>query len=326
VAAKPEPVEEVVDPDRVVVDPHHHLWGPHHDLTPSRYLLDDLLADTGSGHRVAATVYVEAHSHYRKDGPERLRPVGETEFANSMADLAVARELPTAVAAGIVGKADLSLGDQVDEVLQAHCLAAPERFRGVRDGVNPPNDTLVDVAHRLQDPAYRQGVARLAAFGLTYDALVFHFQLGELLEVVRAVPEVTFVINHLGSPIGVKQFTGKRDEYLPQWRTDLTALAAEPNTVMKLGGLNMYLTGFLWHKREQKPSSDELLAATGDWYRFAIDTFGPTRAMFESNFPPDKLSGSYRTLWNLYKKVAAAYSEDEQDALLRGTASRVYRL
>ena len=95
---------------------------------------------------------------------------------------------------------------------------------------------------------------------------------------------------------------------------------------MKLGGLNMYLTGFLWHKNERLPSSAELLAATGDYYAYAIDTFGPSRCMFESNFPPDKLSGSYRTLWNLFKRVAEPYSDDEKTSMFSGTVTRVYRL
>jgi L-fuconolactonase len=325
-AAQPEPVEDVLDPGRPIVDPHHHLWGPDFDLTPRPYLLDELISDTTSGHNVVATVYVEAHSHLRETGPERLRPVGETEFANAAAEQARARGASIRACAGIVAKADLSLGAAVDEVLAAHRAAAPDRLRGIRDGVNPPADTLVDVEHRLLDRQYRAGLARLPEHGLTYDALVFHFQLRELLDAVRALPQVTFVLNHLGGVMGVGQYRDTRTQMLPQYRADLADLAGEPNVVMKLGGLNMYLTGFFWHKNPRLPSSTELLDATGDYYTFAIDTFGPDRCMFESNFPPDKLSGSYRTLWNLFKRVAEPYTEDEKTAMFSGTATRIYRL
>ena len=79
-------------------------------------------------------------------------------------------------------------------------------------------------------------------------------------------------------------------------------------------------------QRPKPPGSDELLEVQGRYYQHAIETFGPDRCMFESNFPVDKLALSYRVLWNFFKKLAAAYAEPEKDDLFRGTASRVYRL
>jgi L-fuconolactonase len=329
VAAAPEQPEEVVDPDLPIVDPHHHLWGRERGWTPAVYLLEELLADTGSGHDVRATVFVEAGVAYRDFGPEEQRPVGETEFANAVAEEAAARGVSTRVAAGIVAHADLRLGAAVDEVLAQHREAAPDRLRGIRHMVSPElarGADLMDTEHMLLDPAFRKGLARLPAHALTFDVMALHFQLADVLDTVRALPEVGFVLDHVGGVVGIGQYAGRHDEVFAAWRTDLAALAREPNVVVKLGGMNMHLTGWGWHRRPRLPSSDELVAAQGRWFAAAIDSFGPDRCMFESNFPPDKISGSYRTLWNAFKKLAAGYSSEERSALFSGTATRVYRL
>jgi predicted TIM-barrel fold metal-dependent hydrolase len=96
--------------------------------------------------------------------------------------------------------------------------------------------------------------------------------------------------------------------------------------VAKLGGLAMPDNGFGWDKRGVQASSDELLAAQRHYYLHMLDCFGPERCMFESNFPVDKPSIAYRSLWNAFKKLTQAFSETEKDALFYGTAQRVYRL
>jgi len=117
--------EQAIDPALPICDPHHHLW----DHGPAeRYLADDLLADTGAGHNVVSTVFVDCFSMYRKDGPVALKPVGETEWVQRLAQ-SVSADARTRVAAGIVGTADLTLGARVREVLEAHQAASP-RFRG----------------------------------------------------------------------------------------------------------------------------------------------------------------------------------------------------
>src|SRR5262245_25069787 len=114
--------EEILEPERPICDPHHHLW----DHPERRYLLDELLADTGSGHRVVYTVFVDCMPMYRADGPEPLRPVGETEFVNGVAAMSASGAYGEGrVAAGIVGFADLTLGDRVGPVLDAHMAASP---------------------------------------------------------------------------------------------------------------------------------------------------------------------------------------------------------
>src|SRR5438067_481994 len=122
-------VEPPLAPELPIIDPHHHLW----DHPASRYMLDEILADTGTGHPVLATVFVECMSMYRADGPELMRPVGETEFVNGIAAQSASGQYgDTRVAAAIVSYADLSSGAAVEEALHAHIAAAPSRFRGIR--------------------------------------------------------------------------------------------------------------------------------------------------------------------------------------------------
>ena len=88
----------------------------------------------------------------------------------------------------------------------------------------------------------------------------------------------------------------------------------------------MPVNGFGWHRRPAPPTSDELVAATRDYYLHTIDQFGPRRCMFESNFPVDRVSCSYAVLWNAFKKIAAGFTADEKAQLFRRTAAEVYRL
>ncbi len=318
-------IEEVLEPERPICDPHHHLW----DRPESRYVLDDLLADTGSGHNVISTVFVECAASYRTSGPAELRPVGETEFVDAIAVAAEAS--PTKVAAGIVSFADLNLGPHVGVVLDAHAEAST-RFRGIRHAAGW--DASDEVRNSHSDPpegmlataAFRRGFAELAARGLSFDAWLYHPQLPELTDLARAFPETTIVLDHFGGPLGIGPYEGKRDEIYATWKTAVAELAACGNVVAKLGGLVMPVNGWGFHKRDEPPSSDELAAATRDWYLRAIDVFGPDRCMFESNFPVDKVSCSYRTLWNSFKKIASAFDEAEKDAMFRRTAERVYRI
>ena len=86
------------------------------------------------------------------------------------------------------------------------------------------------------------------------------------------------------------------------------------------------LNGFAWHTRPSPPTSDELAEAARPYFEQIIEKFGADRAMFESNFPVEKISSSYRVLWNAFKKVARGYSPSEKSMLFHDTASRVYRL
>ena len=106
----------------------------------------------------------------------------------------------------------------------------------------------------------------------------------------------------------------------------MTELSKCPNVVVKLGGINMAVSGYGWHRNPVPPTSQELAAATRDYYVHTIEKFGPKRCMFESNFPVDRVSCSYRVLWNAFKRLAADYTAEENAWLFHRTAAEVYRI
>jgi predicted TIM-barrel fold metal-dependent hydrolase len=320
--------EAVLDPGRAIVDPHHHLW--ERPGTGS-YLLDDLRADTGSGHHVTDTVFVECGAGYLQEGPEHLRPVGETAFVAASA--AESRTSPGARISGIVARADLRLGaDLLGEVLDAHEAAGDGLFRGIRHaGARDDHREALTIpgsapAGLYADPDFRAGVALLGERGLTYDTWHYHHQNADFAALAQAVPGTTMVLDHFGTPLGVGPYEGRRDEIFAGWKADIAAIAEHANVVAKLGGLAMPDNGFGWHLAERPPTSDELVAAQGRYYHHALECFGPDRCMFESNFPVDRWSLSYPVLYNAFKKMVAERPDAEQDALFAGTARRVYRL
>ena len=321
-------VEEVVEPDLPICDPHHHLW----DHPDSRYLLDELLEDTGDGHNVVSTVFVECASMYRASGDESVRPVGETEFVNGIAAMSASgRYGTTRACAGIVSYADLNLGADAGVVLDAH-IAASSRFRGIRHAAGWDASEAVRNSHTdpfagmLADATFREGFAQLAPRNLSFDAWLYHPQICELTNLARAFPDTTIILDHLGGPLGIGPYESSRVTIFNQWREDIAALAECENVVAKLGGMVMPINGFGFHKHDQPPGSDAIVAATGDYYRHMLDCFGAERCMFESNFPVDKQSCSYRTLWNAFKKLVADASASEKAALFHDTAARVYRI
>ncbi|HET7889780.1 MAG TPA: amidohydrolase family protein [Bradyrhizobium sp.] len=321
--------EEVIEPARVIVDPHHHLW----DRGGQRYLLDEMTSDIATGHNVVATVYVEARSMYRAKGPEAFRPVGEVEFANGAAAMSASGGYgPAAVCAGIVGHVNLLAGEGARAVLEAEIAAGQGRFRGIRHSVAWDSDP--DVAHMyatrpkglLLDPTFRQGFAQLAPLGLSFDAWLFHPQIGELTELARAFPGTQIVLDHCGGPAGTGQYAGRREEVFATWKASIGEIAKCPNVVVKLGGLAMCLLGYDFHERALPPSSEELAVAWRPYIETCIEAFGVERAMFESNFPPDKGQCSYQVIFNAFKRIVASFSEAEKDALFSRTAMKTYRL
>ena len=307
-----------------ICDPHHHLW----DHPQNCYLTDELLSDTGAGHRVVSTVFVECRSMYRDAGPEAERPIGETDFVERVtAGVGGA----TSVAAGIVGFADLTLGSQVRPILEAHQKASP-RFRGIRHASSWHPSEQIRNAHTsppaglLGDATFREGFACLAALDLSFDAWMYHPQIPELTELARARPDVSIVLDHVGGPLGIGPYAGKRAGVFADWKRAIAGLARCPNVVVKLGGLTMPICGFEWHKREVPPGSEELAEALAPYYLWCIEQFGPERCMFESNFPVDRVSCSYTVLWNAFKRVAADFSAADKAALFHDTAARFYRL
>lgn len=322
-------VEEIIDPDRVIVDPHHHLW---HRPGFNTYLLNDLWADTDSGHRIEKTVFVECHSEYRTEGPEHLKPLGETEFVVKIAGQSARGTDNQARISGIVAHADLTRGDEVEAVLDAHEAAGNGLFRGIRHaGARAEDPSAMMIAggaprDLYADADFRRGVSVLGRKGLTYDTWHYHYQNPSFAQLARAVPDATMILDHFGTPLGVGQYADRREEIFEQWKKDIAEIAQCENVVAKIGGMAMPDNGFGWHQQETPPTSDEFVAAQKRYYLHTIECFGPDRCMFESNFPVDRLSISYQVLWNGLKKIVQDFSEDEKDAMFSGTASRVYRL
>lgn len=318
--------EDILDPGREIVDPHHHLW--HQEAT--LYDLEDLWGDTGSGHNITQTVFVECGSSYRDTGPDHLKPVGETEYVAERAKRSASTGRKATIS-GIVARADLD-HNKLDEILDAHAEAGGDLFKGIRHaGAHAHHPEILAIpggapADLYERPAFRQGVARLGERGLTYDTWHYHYQNKEFLDLAKAVPGTTMILDHFGTPLGVGPYEEKREEIFAAWKDDVAAIAECPNVVAKIGGLAMPDNGFGWNTRATPPSSDEFAEAQSRYYLHMIACFGPERCMFESNFPVDRLSISYPILWNGLKKIANHFSDAEKDQMFSGTAKRVYRL
>jgi predicted TIM-barrel fold metal-dependent hydrolase len=320
--------EEALEPELEIVDGHHHLWDTV--TRYGRYELDDLRRDAGGGHNVVATVFIDCGANYLTTGPEHLRPVGETIYVAGRAD--ESDRTPGVPIAAIVSHVDLTLGAGAGEVLDRHVEEAGGRFRGIRHAGARADDPTVPVS-RTEPPAdlyrqesFRAGARELAARGLTFEAWQYHHQLDDVADLARAVPELTIIVNHLGGPLGIGSFADRRDEVEAELRAGLTTLAGLDNVVLKVGGIGMTRFGVGWDRDELPPTSDDVVARWDDLVRWSIDTYGPSRCLFESNFPVDGETVSYVTLWNAFKKMSAAYSAAERAELFAGTARRVYRL
>ena len=321
--------ETILDKDLPIVDPHHHLW----DRPGWRYMLDDLLEDMQSGHNIVGTVFVQCRSMHRAGGPEAFRPVGETEFVNGVAAMSASGGFgPAAICAGIVGHADLRLGRAVEPVLEAHIRAGGGRFRGIRHiTAYDPDPSLMNPAYTpppglMGDATFRAGFACLAPLNLTFDAWLYHPQIGDLTALARAFPDTGICLNHIGGPLAIGAYAGKRDEVFATWKAAILELATCPNIVVKLGGMAMRINGWGFEDHFSPPSSDTLAEAWKPYVETCIEAFGASRCMFESNFPVDKGSYSYHVFWNACKTLASGASADERTNLFSGTASRFYRL
>jgi L-fuconolactonase len=323
--------EPTLEPEIAICDPHHHFWDFRSERVPyQRYLLHELAADVNCGHNLRSTVFIEARSMYRPDGPAELHPVGEVEFVQGLA-AASATGLygQCRAAAGIIGYADLKLGDRVKGVLEALQAASPNRFRGIRHTVTW--DRHPEVGNRegegaLATPEYRAGAKVLAGMGLSLDTGVCFPQLPELADFAKAIPNLTIILNHLGGLNRVGPYGNRDDEVLPAWRRGIAAVAQCPNVNLKLGGIGMPRIGFDWHTREKPISSEELAASMAPLMTYCIEQFGPSRCMFESNFPVDKVSFSHHILFNAFKRFSKGYSASERAALFHDTAARAYRI
>jgi predicted TIM-barrel fold metal-dependent hydrolase len=294
-----------------VVDPHIHLWdlSTHHypwlakpqtsfvgDARELKhdYLIRDLLRDAGSV-AVLKVVHVDAN-HDPAD------PVEETRWLQSIAD-GEGRGMPD----GIVAGADLS-ADNAPQVLEAH--AAFANTRGIRQILNVHDDPLYDYVgrHYMHEPQWRRHFALLKRYGLSFDLQLYPSQMNDAAALAREHPDTQFIVNHAGMFVDRASPSGYR-----AWREGMRALAACPNVAVKISGLAMF-------------DHDWTIESFRPYVLETIDSFGCERAMFASNFPVDRLFGSYTAIWNAYARIVADASESDKDALFVRNAERIYRI
>lgn len=319
--------EDALEPAIPIIDAHHHLW----DAPRDPYLLADYLADASEGHDIRASVFIECDTHYRTDGDPLYAPLGETEFVVAAAKRAEAIGRMR-VAAAIVGAADLSAGAAIRPVLEAQIAAGEGRFRGIRSisAWHPDPASRGSLATPppmlLLDPGFRAGFAELAALGLSFDAWMYHTQLAELRDLADAFPDTPIVLNHVGGAIGIGPYAARRRHVMAAWSAALRELSHCPNLHLKIGGLGMRLFGFGMHDRARPPSSQDLAEAWRPMVETCVEAFGAGRCMFESNFPVDKAGFRHGVMWNAFKRITAAWPDEERRALFHGTAARFYRI
>jgi predicted TIM-barrel fold metal-dependent hydrolase len=318
--------EDVLEPELPIIDPHHHLW-VRNGYT---YLLPEFAADLASGHNIVATVFAECHSMYRKDGVEEQRSLGETEFVRGQAAMSDSGEFGTTRACEVMfGNVDLTLGGAVEPLLEQHMEASGGRFRGIRISSGwHPDDRIHNVAEQpglLIDPRVNEAVAVVNRMGLSLDCWLYHPQLDEVAQLADAHPELTIILNHVGSPILGGPYRGKTDEVFQKWAAAIARVGKRENVFIKLGALPIRMPSFEGD-RSLPPDSEEVANAWRPWMETCIDAFGTGRSMYESNFPVQKRWCSYQVCWNAFKRISAGASAAEKADLFFGTAARAYRI
>jgi len=313
--------EPVLEPDLPIIDPHMHFY----DRPDAIYLAEDFKREAiDSGHAIMGSVFVECGFAYTY-GSGNEQALAETKRVADLSSQPGTQNFPLA----IVAHADLAAPD-IEEILRSHVSAGKGRFRGIRHravwDVEVRPDTPGLRRHLLLDRDFRRGFSVLTDMGLSFDAWQYYGQLEELADLAAAFPEANIIANHTGGPLGIGSHSRDMDKVWSTWRKGVEGLARHRNVAMKLGGLGMLHCGYDLHFSEQSPSSEQLADTWREPIDFCIEAFGAERCMFESNFPPDRQSGSYRAIWNAFKRISASRSREERSRLFHGTANDRYRL
>lgn len=318
--------EEVLEPELPIVDPHHHLWlrGGY------TYLLPELAADMDCGHNISATVFAECHSMYRKDGPDAERSLGETEFVTGQAAMSASGAFGSARACAVMfGNVDMTLGTAIEPLIGQHIAASGGRFRGVRYSTGWDADerirNVAPASGMLVEGKVKDAAAVLARLGLALDSWLYHPQLDDVIELADALPDLTIILNHVGSPILGGPYRGRQDEVFADWRARIQRVGERENVYVKLGALPIRMPDFTGD-RSLPPGSEEVAAAWRPWIETCIEAFGPARAMYESNFPVQKRWCSYQVCWNAFKRISQDATATEKANLFAGAAARAYRI
>jgi L-fuconolactonase len=280
-----------------MIDAHHHVWDLRvrdqdwitgRELAPLRrnYLLEDYRAAAPA---VTASILVQTVT-VPAETPELLA-------------MAASRADPGFRVAGVVGWTDLTAPDVAERIAALASLPGGDKLVGLRHQVqNEPDPGW------LTRPEVLRGLAAVAAAGLAYDLVITSGQLGAAAAAAAAVPQLRFVLDHLGKP---PVASGRTEP----WAPDLRALAARPNTSAKLSGLVTEADWRHWRVGDLRPYADVALAA-----------FGPDRLMFGSDWPVCTLAAGFADVLSAARELTARLSPAEHQALFCGTASRVYGL
>jgi predicted TIM-barrel fold metal-dependent hydrolase len=298
--------------DGPIVDAHHHFWdlrlGKHPWIRPDpgqemvfgdpsplyRDFLPDDLRRAAARQNLVASVHVEA-------GWDRADSVGETRWLDA---LAAGEGLPSV----LVVHAPLD-DPRVEAVLEAQLRASP-RVRGVRFIVSwhgDPKKRFVERADYMTDRQWREGFARLAPLGLSFDLMLYPGQMQDAARLAADFPETRIVVNHAGSPVD-RDAAG-----MALWRRGLALLAERPNVVIKISDLVAY--DHHWTLDSLRPV---VLAC--------IEAFGPGRCMFASDFPVAGLHATYDECFDAFKSIVAGFTAAEQRAMFHDNAARAYRI
>ena len=325
--------EETIEPELPICDPHHHFWDLRSERTPyGRYLLHELVDDF-ERHNITSTVFIEARAMYNIDIEESYQSVGEVEFVQGLSAASASGIYgKSRAAAAIIGHANLNLGSDVESVLEALLTASPNRFRGIRHIVAKDDDPEVvmrqiyDLKEQMTTKSFIEGAKVLAKMGLTFDSWMYFHQLPELLNLAKQVPDLNIVLDHVGGLLQVGKYSSIKEEVKEVWEKNISDLSECPNVKIKLGGLGMPIFGFDWHTRDIPVSADELASDMAPILDFCIEKFTPQRGMFESNFPVDKVSFSYNTLYNAFKKYSKEFTKSERAAMFHDNAVKFYNI
>ena len=325
--------EKPILPNLNIIDPHHHLW----DVGFGRYYVEELLEDINtSGHNIKATVYIMSSSNteiYLKNGPEEFKPLSEIEFATNEGKRAdLIKNNKVKVNASIVGSLDLTYGNKLKPVIEKGLEISEGRLKGIRMLLAAHPDPRIKSGAVKSDlslmshPKFIEGARCLQDAGLSLDFWIYHTQLGEMEKIARTLPELSIILNHIGGPIHLGEYEGKQALTHREWRTAMMRLSRLPNIKVKLGGLGMEVNGAKFHLNQDPPNSSELANIWKPWIYETINMFGIDKCMFESNFPVDKGSCSYGSLWNAFKIISEKMSDNEKNKLFYENAAKIYKI
>ena len=325
--------EEALLPDLPIIDPHHHLW----NVGFGKYYVEELLNDINfSGHNVKATVYIMSSSNtkiYSTQGPDEYITLPEIEFATNegkRSDLIPNNHVK--VNASIVGSLDLTHGVKIKPVIEKGLEISEGRLKGIRMLLASHKDPRITSGAVKSDlglmlhPNFIEGAKCLEEAGLSLDFWIYHTQLHEMEQIAKALPNLNIILNHIGGPIHIGDYEGKQALTHREWRSAMLRLSRLPNICVKLGGLGMAVNGAKFHLQENPPTSTDLSEIWKPWIFETINMFGVEKCMFESNFPVDKGSCSYGSLWNAFKIISKEMSQDEKNKLFYENAANVYKI